>query len=122
MKLPIQPVYKDNHGVHRFKENRIVGDVLEHSTLDLNKIAMRDYTNEERMQFAQLIGYSLGGYADLSYASDDSCEIADKMIYEEISEEEAELIYLRSLLKETREKVRYLTASLFKICSEDLEY
>lgn len=106
----------------RFKENRIVSDVLDNSYLDLNKIAMRDYTDEERMQFAQLIGYSLGGYSELGYVSDDSCEIADLMHYEGLSDKDAEIKHLKKLLTETREKVKDLSVSLFKIHPDDLEY
>lgn len=106
----------------RFKENKIVSDVLDNSYLDLNKIAMRDYTDEERMQFAQLIGYSVSGYCDLSYVSYDSCEIADLIHYEGLSDKDAEIKHLKKLLTETREKVKDLSVSLFRIAPEDLEY
>ena len=31
------------------------------------------------MQFAQLIGYSVSGYSELDYASDESVDAADEM-------------------------------------------
>ncbi|MNM66249.1 hypothetical protein D3C81_778280 [compost metagenome] len=73
---PMQPVGVDPHGTHRFLENRIVRDLLDHGPIDLNTIALRAhaglYSNAEQRQLAQLIGYSVGGYSDLSYVDDDS--------------------------------------------------
>ena len=37
------------------------------------------FTNAERMQLAQLLGYSVSGYGDLSYASEQSVRTADAM-------------------------------------------
>lgn len=80
---PMQPLVVGKHGVVRFKENRIVSAVLDvsHSKgyFGLNQIACGDYTPEERMQFAQLIGYSVSGYGDLSYASKESIAQADAL-------------------------------------------
>lgn len=71
----MQPLTFDTHGTLRFKENQIIRKVLDYATqhgYGLNAIAMDDYTDEDRMQLAQLIGYSLSGYGELSYVSDDS--------------------------------------------------
>lgn len=79
---PMQPVGVDPHGVHRFLENRIVRDVLECSRISgygLNEIAVAGYTQTEQRQFAQLIGYSVSGYGDLSYVSEESCSRADAL-------------------------------------------
>jgi hypothetical protein len=38
-----------------------------------------DFDADERMQLAQLIGYSVSGYGDLSYASRESVERADEI-------------------------------------------
>lgn len=76
--IPMQPVVMVD-GVARFKENRIVGRLLENSRqhgYGLNEAAMGDYTDEERMQLAQLIGYSVSGYGSLSYVTDESYEAA----------------------------------------------
>jgi len=35
---------------------------------DMNMLALMPFTDEERSQLAQLIGYSVSGYGDLSYA------------------------------------------------------
>lgn len=84
---PMQPLVKDEHGIIRFKANAIIEYILEHAAevvhqgspngmhrgrLDLSKLAMLDFPQEDREQFAQLIGYSVAGYHELSYVSDDS--------------------------------------------------
>lgn len=82
---PIQPVYLDTNGHIRFLDNRIVRDVLEVSALhgfSLNEISLRRYTLEERQQFAQLIGYSVSGYGNLSYVDRRACDRADYLAYQ----------------------------------------
>lgn len=93
-KHPMQPLERDERGTVRFKGNAIVRYILDHAgrlvhpgspavdpgtgrpyhqgTLDLNKLAMLDFPQEDREQFAQLMGYSVGGYHELSYVSDES--------------------------------------------------
>lgn len=77
--IPMQPLVKDQAGVVRFKKNKIVHLLLilanKHG-IDMNELAVMDFTDEDRMQFAQLIGYSVSGYSDLSYVSDDSRGLA----------------------------------------------
>ena len=66
MKNPIQPLAKDERGVLRFKANAIVRHLLDtHPDCDLNRLACMDFTDDDRQQFAQLIGYSLSGYGEL---------------------------------------------------------
>lgn len=77
MKNPIQPTLIDKHGVKRFKINKIVEYLLDtHPNVDMNTIALKGFTGDDRQQFAQLIGYSLSGYGDLSYVDDDSYRAA----------------------------------------------
>lgn len=78
---PMQPLVWDRHKCIRFKENKIVSAVLAASALDLNKVAVMEFSQEDREQFAQLIGYSVSGFGDLSYvrrtvvrAADDQAE------------------------------------------------
>lgn len=78
--VPMQPVVISANGCVRFKENRIVSALLDHGEktgYSMNDIARGDFTGEERMQMAQLIGYSVSGYGDLSYASRESVAKAD---------------------------------------------
>ena len=67
---PLQPLALDAHGTMRFKGNAIVRHLLDHGGVDLNKLACMDFTQDDREQFAQLIGRSLGGFLELSYVSD----------------------------------------------------
>jgi hypothetical protein len=84
MKHPIQPLIKDIHGRLRFKENRIVTFLLENGWYDMNSLAKEDFSQEDREQFAQLIGYSLDGFGTLSYVSDETYLAAvDKIHWEE---------------------------------------
>lgn len=77
--LPMQPVHRADDGMIRFKKNRIVRDLLDFAStrgMDMNELACGDYTDQEREQFAQLIGYSISGYSELSYVSDASYQAA----------------------------------------------
>jgi len=76
----MQPVIKDKDGIVRFKQNKIVRDLLDRASmhgLGLNEIGGPGYTQEDREQLAQLIGYSISGYHELSYVSDESAAEAD---------------------------------------------
>ena len=77
LKNPIQPLANDEHGVLRFRANRIVQHLLDtHPTCDMNSLACMDFTDDDRQQFAQLIGYSLSGYGSLSYVDDEAYDAA----------------------------------------------
>ncbi len=67
-KHPMQKIVFDTRGVARFQTNAIVEYLLDKGGMDLNDIARQDFDREDRAQFAQLIGYSVSGYGDLSYA------------------------------------------------------
>ena len=73
-----QPLKKDAQGVIRFKANEIVRYLLDNGGIDLNQLACLDFTDEDRQQFAQLIGYSLSGYGELSYVSDEAYDAAEE--------------------------------------------
>ncbi|HHM6437166.1 TPA: hypothetical protein ACRL36_000760 [Pseudomonas aeruginosa] len=73
--VPMQPLVKDAHGVARFKANKIVNHLLDYASergCGMTELAKLQFPEEDYMQFAQLIGYSVSGYSDLSYVSDDS--------------------------------------------------
>ena len=65
-KHPIQPIELVDY-VIRFKANKIIVWLFDSGKLDLNEIAIMDFPKEDRQQLAQLLGYSICGYADLSY-------------------------------------------------------
>lgn len=68
-KHPMQPFEMCN-GIVRFKRNVIVEFLLDNGGIDLNEIACRTFSQDDRVQFAQLIGYSLSGFHELNYVPD----------------------------------------------------
>jgi hypothetical protein len=81
---PMQPVQRDPDGVVRFRSNKIVRFLLDAGPYDLNKLAMMPFDEDDREQLAQLIGYSVSGYAELPYVSNES--------YRQASEAKKELL------------------------------
>ena len=75
---PVQPLVVNGDGVTRFKPNAIVCFLLDAGPYDMNKLALMPWSDEDRQQFAQLIGYSLSGYGELSYVSDEAYDRAQR--------------------------------------------
>ena len=77
----MQPIYLDGDGRARFKENAIVRYL---SANRMNDLAEMPFSQEDREHFAQLIGYSVGGFSELSYISNaayaKASNIEDKLI------------------------------------------
>ena len=73
----MQPIIIDQQGIVRFKENKIVSYLLAQSDIDMNDLTRLEFIDEDREQFAQLIGYSVCGFFDLSYASEETIETAE---------------------------------------------
>ena len=68
--VAIQPVVMLDDGTPRFQSNRICQYLLDAGPFNMNDVAMfPGISQEEREQFAQLIGYSVGGFEELHYAS-----------------------------------------------------
>jgi hypothetical protein len=65
-KHPTQPFVMKND-VLRFKSNKIIDWLFNNGHIDLNVILMMDFPIEDHRQLAQLLGYSISGYGDLSY-------------------------------------------------------
>jgi hypothetical protein len=76
-KHPTQPLVRKD-GVVRFKENAIVRYLLDAGKISMNDLAVMPFDRDDRNQFAQLIGYSLCGYGDLSYVSDKAYKRAER--------------------------------------------
>lgn len=123
MKHPIQPLEKDAEGILRFKENKIVRYLLDHGSIDLNKIAdlacAGKFSVDDQRQFAQLIGYSLSGYAELSYVDDETFEAAELMRKGK-DERDARIEYLQELVNDLKEALRKPMAKLFEVHPDDL--
>lgn len=52
--------------------------LLDAGPFDLNTIRRADFPQQDREQFAQLIGYSLTGFGELDYVSDETYEAAER--------------------------------------------
>lgn len=118
---PIQPIIVDDHDVVRFKENSIVRFLLDNGSFDMNDIAKRDFPQEDQEQFAQLIGYSLDGFGDLSYVSDYTFATAYYISKSGKSEVESRIEYLEETLNTIREGMKLIVPTLFNIHVDDLE-
>ena len=77
MNHPIQPLESDKNGVLRFKENKIVRFLLDAGKFNMNDLALMPFSDEDREQFAQLIGYSINGASELEYVSDKTLSKAE---------------------------------------------
>lgn len=80
----MQPLVVDARGTVRFKQNQIIAYLLSQGeigvTFNLNTIPFDVFSQEDVEQFYQLMGYSLCGYSDLSFISDESKDAADDLL------------------------------------------
>jgi hypothetical protein len=83
---PIQPLAYDEDNVIRFKSNEVVLYLLDNGSFDMNHLALQNFSQEDREQFAQLIGYSFSGWCDLSYVRNETYTKAEQL-YEQIINE-----------------------------------
>jgi len=118
---PIQPIEKDANGTLRFKGNAIVRFLLFEGPFDMNDLAAKDFTVEDREQFAQLIGYSLDGYRELSYTSDETYSAAENMWKSGSDERDARIEHLEEVLATVRSGLREIVPAVFSIHTDDLE-
>ena len=72
-----QPLVMDGDVV-RFRQNKIVRFLLYAGPFDMNQLSLMSFDREDFEQFAQLIGYSVSGFSDLDYATDDVVAIVDE--------------------------------------------
>lgn len=119
-KFPIQPI-EETDGVHRFVKNRIVSFLLDNGPHDMNSLAKMDFTSEEREQFAMLIGYSLSGFGELPYTSDETYDAVWKMAKGGITETDARNHALRLQLREARSGVGVAASVLFGMHPDDFD-
>lgn len=121
--MPMQPIVD-----HRFVENRIVSmllDKCQENGFGLNEIAVMAaqnlFTKQEQMQLAQLIGYSLSGFAELNYVDDETYGAAEYRDTDSTSELESRNAELRDQLETARKGLRQAAGALFKIHPDDLQ-
>ncbi|MGB4951239.1 MAG: hypothetical protein WBO55_11455 [Rhizobiaceae bacterium] len=121
--MNMQKIVIDERGVVRFKANAIVRYLLDTYT-DMNALAMLDFSNEDRQQFAQLIGYSLSGYGDLSYVDNLAYEKAHVLHEAGGDELRAAILYAEELerrLSEVKQALKPIVSDLWNIHEDDLE-
>ncbi len=85
MNHPMQPIHVATDGVIRFRGNAIVRLLLDWCSargLTLNDLAVMPFSDDDFMQLAQLLGYSVSGFGDLSYADPDTVQKADAIAAE----------------------------------------
>ena len=124
MKNPIQPLTEVD-GVLRFKANAIVRHLLDtHPACDMNRLAVMNFSDDDRAQFAQLIGYSLSGYSELTnYVSDEAYETARQMA-DGLDQRDATIAALETKLSElraARDALREPMARLLEMHPDDLK-
>lgn len=117
---PIQPVGLAPDGFLRFKKNEIVCLLLDIGPHDMNSLAMKGFSREDREQFAQLIGYSLSGFGELGYVSDETYETAERMTETGEPEDKARIAVLQENLQLVKDKLAEIIPLLFPIHPDDL--
>ena len=80
---PMQPVVIAQDGRTRFQVNEVVRALLDEAsargfTLNELTVACHDAPRSDWEQFAQLIGYSIGGFSELSYVRNETYDRAAK--------------------------------------------
>lgn len=103
----------------RFVKNEIVEWLLDNGGLDLNDIACCPFSQEDREQFAQLIGYSVSGWGSLSYVSEETYIQAEKLMGGG-DERDARIAALEEMLEEIRKPLRDAACAAFSIHPSDL--
>jgi uncharacterized protein YceH (UPF0502 family) len=121
---PMQPVHTDEHGTYRFRKNKAVRLLLDEATkrgFGMNELVMaNDVDREDMVQFAQLIGYSLSGFGELSYVDDTAYATAHEMLESGESELQARVRVLEAQLAALRGALREPMATLFGVHPDDL--
>lgn len=123
MKQPMQPLVTEE-GVVRFQQNSLVVYLLDNGGLSMNDLARIQASAEDRMQFAQLIGYSHSGYGELGYVTDESFNTAAHMLNEGLTEDKARIKALEGELASLRAAINGLrepAARLFEMHPDDLK-
>ena len=117
MNHPIQPLETAEGDRPRFKKNTIVDFLV--AGFGLNNLIDRNFPMEDWEQLAQLIGYSLSGFSELSYVRDETYETACRML-DGATEDRARITTLETTLEDIRKGLRDAACAAFQICPEDL--
>ena len=118
---PMQPIIQTEDGRARFKNNAIVSYLAEKGSVDRDKLSRLGFSVEDWEQFAQLTGYSVGGFEDLSYVRPETAATARRMLAEGDDHATARIAALEAELKALRDAMRAPVARLFDIHPDDLK-
>jgi hypothetical protein len=90
---PMQPIVMDGK-TPRFKKNSIVSFLLEAGPFDLNTVwCLPNVSIEDMEQLYQLIGYSVGGFGEMSKFRKKTVKMADKKAAELLVAQDVEKCY-----------------------------
>jgi hypothetical protein len=69
-KHPMQPVVLSEDGRAYFVPNEILVWMLAHGRINFDEIAQQGFSDEDRMQLAQLLGFAVSRYTQLTYVTE----------------------------------------------------
>lgn len=86
--IPMRPIFIDDANRPAFKGNAVIQYLVRSGKLNMvqavEKIADKSLPQEDIDEFYQLVGYSIGGYCEIKFVSDESCEkalaIAERLV------------------------------------------
>lgn len=108
MKHPLQKIIIDSDGRARFQSNAIVETLLAFGPLDMNKLAVMEFDDGDREQFAQLIGYSISGFCELSYVTEEAADAASDAQDDTILiDDESSLVAIENITRDQRGLLLY---------------
>ena len=130
LKNPMQPIYEDEMGRTRFKANKIVRALLDQELpsgigplakpLSLSDLDAMDFSTTDWLQFYQLIGYSLSGYAELGTAGARDAIIAEQAWEADQDPRDARIEILETQLHSLRTALRDPMAMLYQKHPQDI--
>lgn len=112
---PIQPIH-ENH----FVKNEIVDYLLRNCGIDMNQLAALDFSNEDRIQFAQLIGYSISGFLSLSYVDPVTFDTVNNLFEGETDYKDAQIVALKKQLEEVKRGLSIITNAITFISDDEI--
>lgn len=115
IKRPFQPIHEG-----RFLKNEIVVYLLENGGIDMNQLARLDFSKEDRVQFAQLIGYSVGGFQSLSYVDPLTFDAINYLVEGEMDYKEAQVLALTEQINEVKKGLSIITKAITFISDEEI--
>lgn len=113
---PMQPIEHNESGVKRFRANTVVRYLLDNGGIDLNDLARIDFPNEDRDQFAQLIGYSVSA----APIKNDLVNAAETVTENGQDTDRARILFLEAELASIRKAFSGPVSDLFHVHPDNL--